>query len=144
MYFQYERLEEEPLTREMIDGQEEVETLLDWHFDQKEIERDIVAQLSAYREAEVAPPVKMVRKLGFVRTALKMLERRVVEEGGTIEVTEIDPDSAKEMQRLRSQVASQSNQLTAQAEALRARNATIKELRAQLREMVPSSAGCAA
>jgi hypothetical protein len=134
MYFQYERLEEEPLTREMIDGQEEVETLLDWHFDQKEIERDIVAQLSAYREAEVAPPVKMVRKLGFVRTALKMLERRVVEEGGTIEVTEIDPDSAKEMQRLRSQVASQSNQLTAQAEALRARNATIKELRAQLRE----------
>jgi hypothetical protein len=92
MYFQYERLEEEPLTREMIDGQEEVETLLDWHFDQKEIERDIVAQLSAYREAEVVPPVKMVRKLGFVRTALKMLERRVVEEGGTIEVTEIDPD----------------------------------------------------
>ena len=135
MYFQYERLEEEPLTREMIDGQEEVETLLDWHFDQKEIERDIVAQLSAYREAEVVPPVKMVRKLGFVRTALKMLERRVVEEGGTIEVTEIDPDSAKEMQRLRSQVASQSNQLTAQAEALRARNATIKELRSQLREM---------
>lgn len=133
MQIQYERIEVDELTREMVEEEESLDQLHDWRADQKDIESDIRAQISAYRAAEVPPPLNMIRKLGFVRTGLCWIERRILELGGEVEMSDGTPASAQDVARLKHRIEAQAKQLTAQAEALVARNETIKALRAQLK-----------
>ena len=133
MQVQYERLETDTLTREMVEDETDLDTLYDWHLDQKDVESDIMAQISAYRSADIVPPLKMVQKLGFVRTGLMWIERQIVSLGGTIQATDIGTEDATKMAQLKQQVLSQARQLTEQAAALKLRNEKIAELRAQLK-----------
>lgn len=135
MQIQYERIETDELTREMVEDEESLDTLLDWHADQREIEADLLAQISAFRVAQVSPPLGMVRKLGFVRTGLSWLERRILELGGEVQLSDATPVNAQQVDALRRKLDAQARQLTTQAEALVARNDTIKALRARIREL---------